>query len=86
MQNKNSIAYFRHALTATEQLKQTYERELMAIVMDIRKWKYYLMGCKFHVDKTSELGKLTFLAWMNFSDNRFEGPIPQGTQIQSQNM
>ncbi|KAL0874205.1 hypothetical protein Bca101_023910 [Brassica carinata] len=28
--------------------------------------------------------KLTFLAWMNFSYNMLEGPIPQGTQIQSQ--
>ncbi|CAH8334154.1 unnamed protein product [Eruca vesicaria subsp. sativa] len=33
-----------------------------------------------------ELGKLTFLAWMNLSYNRLEGPIPQGTQIQSQNI
>ncbi|KAG2325921.1 hypothetical protein Bca52824_008649 [Brassica carinata] len=32
-----------------------------------------------------ELGKLTFLARMNFSYNMLEGPIPQGTQIQSQN-
>jgi len=32
-----------------------------------------------------ELGKLTFLAQMNFSYNMLEGPIPQGTQIQSQN-
>ncbi|KFK23444.1 hypothetical protein AALP_AAs69602U000100, partial [Arabis alpina] len=32
-----------------------------------------------------QLGKLTFIARMNFSYNRLEGPIPQGTQIQSQN-
>ncbi|KFK24224.1 hypothetical protein AALP_AAs71644U000100, partial [Arabis alpina] len=31
------------------------------------------------------LGKLTFLERMNFSYNMLEGPIPQGTQIQSQN-
>ncbi|CAA6654594.1 unnamed protein product [Spirodela intermedia] len=50
MQQGRPIAYFSQALPRRAKLKLAYERELMAIVLIVRKWRHYLI-CQHFIIK-----------------------------------
>lgn len=49
MQDQQPIAYFSQALSLRAQNKSIYERELMAVVLSVQKWRHYLLERKFIV-------------------------------------
>ena len=49
MQNQRPVAFFSQALPITHRFKAVYERELMAIVLTVQKWRPYLLGKPFVV-------------------------------------
>lgn len=49
MREQRPIAYFSKALSPRDRCKSVYERELMAMVLAIQKWRPYLMGRQFIV-------------------------------------
>lgn len=47
LQNEHPIAYFSKILGQRARLKSIYEKELMAIVLAVQKWRAYLLGHPF---------------------------------------
>lgn len=47
MQNHHPIAYFSKTLGVRGRAKSVYEKELMAIVLAVQKWRHYLLGRHF---------------------------------------
>lgn len=49
MQDGRLLAYFIKAISSKHLSKSIYEKELMAVVLAIQHWRYYLMGRAFEV-------------------------------------
>lgn len=49
MQEGHPLAYFSKLLGPRPQQKAIYEKELMAIVFAVLKWRHYLLGRHFHI-------------------------------------
>lgn len=47
MQNKRPITFDSHTLALRDHAKLLYERELMAVVLVVQRWRPYLLGRKF---------------------------------------
>ncbi|KAL0546589.1 hypothetical protein IC582_016500 [Cucumis melo] len=48
-QRGHPIAFFSQKLSQRAQAKSIYERELMAVVLSVQKWRHYLLGRKFTI-------------------------------------
>lgn len=59
MQQQRPIAYFSQVLSSRARAKSVYERELMAVVLAIQKWRHYLLRRHFIVQ--TDLKSLKFL-------------------------
>ena len=47
LQEGRPVAFYSQTLSERAQAKSVYERELMAIVIGVQKWRHYLMGRHF---------------------------------------
>eukprot|EP00252_Welwitschia_mirabilis_P018607 TRINITY_DN4131_c0_g3_i1.p2 TRINITY_DN4131_c0_g3~~TRINITY_DN4131_c0_g3_i1.p2 ORF type:complete len:147 (+),score=24.52 TRINITY_DN4131_c0_g3_i1:3-443(+) len=49
MQQGHPIAYFSKGFSFSNRFKSAYDRELLALVLAIKKWRHYLLGKRFYV-------------------------------------
>ncbi|KAL0560774.1 hypothetical protein IC582_001187 [Cucumis melo] len=49
IQNKRPIAFYSHTLAIRDRGRPVYERELMAVVLAVQRWRPYLLGNRFIV-------------------------------------
>ncbi|KAA0066183.1 Ty3/gypsy retrotransposon protein [Cucumis melo var. makuwa] len=49
VQSKRPIAFYSHTLAMRDRARPLYERELMAVVLSVQRWRPYLLGAKFVV-------------------------------------
>jgi len=49
LQDHHPIAYFSKGLSFSSRLKSTYDRELLALVLALYKWKHCLLGRHFNL-------------------------------------
>ncbi|XP_057416101.1 uncharacterized protein LOC130710765 [Lotus japonicus] len=74
MQEGKPLAFWSKGLSLRAQQKSVYERELMALVQAVQRWKHYLMGMHF-VIKTDQRS-LKFLTDQRlFTDDQFKWAV-----------
>ena len=49
LQSEHPIAFFSKGFSFSNRLKSTYDRELLALVLALQKWRHYLMDSQFFV-------------------------------------
>lgn len=49
MQNNHPVAFFSKVIGPRARMRSIYEKELMAIVFAVKKWRHFLLGRKFEI-------------------------------------
>ena len=69
-QNHRPIAYFSQKLSPRAQAKSIYERELMAVVMAVQKWRHYVLGRKFTIISDRKAVRILTSFLYSFTNSR----------------